>query len=51
MNLDLREIPAVYINLERDADKNKSMKSMLTECGFKNIIRVDGEYTPDRPLA
>ena len=51
MNLDLREIPAIYINLESDVDKNESMKSMLTECGFKNIIRVDGEYIPDRPLA
>ena len=40
MNLDLREIPAVYINLDSDVDKNESMKSMLTECGFKNIIRV-----------
>ena len=51
MNLDLREIPAVYINLEKDVDKNESMKSMLNECGFKNIIRVDAEYTPDNPLA
>jgi len=24
---------------------------MLNECGFKNIIRVEGKYTPDRPLA
>ena len=51
MNLDLREIPAVYINLDSDVDKNESMKSMLTECGFKNIIRIEGQYIPDRPLA
>jgi len=51
MNLDLREIPAVYINLNQDVDKNESMKSMLNKCGFKNIIRVDAEYTPDNPLA
>ena len=51
MNLDLKEIPAIYINLEKDVDKNESMKSMLNDCGFKNIIRVDAEYTPDNPLA
>ncbi len=51
MNLDLREIPAIYINLESDVDKNKNMQSMLKDCGFKNIIRISGEYTPDRPLA
>ena len=51
MNLDLKEIPAIYINLEKDVDKNESMKSMLNDCGFKNIIRVDAEYTPDNSLA
>ena len=38
MNLDLREIPAVYINLESDVEKNNNMQSMLNECGFENII-------------
>ena len=51
MNLDLREIPAVYINLEKDVDRNESIKSVLTECGFKNIIRLNAECFPDRPLA
>ena len=51
MNLDLRDIPAVYINLDQDVEKNESMKSMLNQCGFKHIIRVEGKYTPDRPLA
>ena len=51
MNLELKDIPAIYINLDKDVDKNESMKSMLNECGFKNIIRVEGKYTPDRPLA
>ena len=51
MNLELKDIPAIYINLEKDVDKNESMKSMLNDCGFKNIIRVDAEYTPDNPLA
>ena len=51
MNLELNDIPAIYINLEKDVDKNESMKTMLNDCGFKNIIRVDAEYTPDNPLA
>ena len=51
MNLDLRDIPAIYINLESDIEKNKNMQSMLKECGFKNIIRLNAERFPDRPLA
>ena len=51
MNLELKDIPAIYINLDKDVDKNESMKSMLNQCGFNNIIRVDAEYTPDNPLA
>ena len=51
MNLDLREIPAVYINLESDVEKNENMQSMLNKCGFENIIRLNAERFPDRPLA
>ena len=50
MNLDLREIPAVYINLEQDVERKNSIVDVLDECGFENIIRVDGEFTPDRPV-
>ena len=50
MNLDLRDIPAIYINLEKDVDKNQNMKSMLNQYGFNNIIRLNAEYTPDNPL-
>ena len=38
MNLDLREIPAVYMNLEQHVEKNENMQNILKECGFKNII-------------
>ena len=38
MNLDLRDIPAVYINLAQDKERNESMKLVLNDCGFKNII-------------
>jgi hypothetical protein len=51
MNLDLREIPAVYINLEQHTEKNEQMKNLLKSCGFKTIIRSEGVYRPDNPPA
>ena len=50
-NLDLRDIPAVYINLAQETERNESMKLVLNDCGFKNIIRVEAKHTPSRPLA
>ena len=51
MNLDLRKIPAVYINLDRDTEKNRRMQSMLSELGFETVIRVEAYSFPDRHLA
>ena len=51
MNLDLREIPAVYINLEQHTEKNEQMKNLLKSCGFKTIIRSEGVYRPDNHAA
>lgn len=52
MNLDLRKIPAIYINLQRDIEKNEYMKNMLTELGFETIIRVEAtEFPADKHLA
>lgn len=51
MNLDLREVPAIYMNLEHHADKNNNMQKILKGCGFKNIIRVEGVLRPDNPVA
>ena len=47
MNLDLREIPAVYINLLQDTGRNRDMKKLLKKCGFKTVLRIDAEYTPN----
>lgn len=49
--LDLRKIPAIYINLQRDIEKNEYMHDMLTQLGFENIIRVEASEFPDRHLA
>ena len=51
MNLDLRTIPAIYINLKKDIKKDFEMKRLMVDFGFKNVIRVEGNFTPDRPLA
>ena len=51
MHIDLREIPAVYINLPRHTEKNESMQTLLRECGFRYTIRVDGVNRPDNPIA
>ena len=51
MNLDLREIPAIYMNLEQHVKKNDNMQKILKECGFKNIIRVEGVPRPDNTVA
>ena len=51
MNLDLREIPAVYMNLQQHIEKNENMQKILKECEFKNIIRIEGIARPDNPVA
>lgn len=47
MNLDLREIPAIYINLDKDVEKRERMESQLKELGFKTIIRLSATYDND----
>ena len=52
MNLDLRKIPAIYINLQKDMEKNEHMYNMLTELGFETIIRVEAsQFLPEKHLA
>ena len=52
MNLDLRKVPAIYINLPKDTDKNEYMYNMLSELGFETIIRIEAsEFPLDRHLA
>lgn len=51
MKIDLRKVPAVYMNLKQHTEKNEQMQSLLKECGFETIIRVEGPYRPDNPPA
>jgi hypothetical protein len=51
MKIDLRKVPAVYMNLKQHTEKNEQMQNLLKECGFETIIRVEGSYRPDNPPA
>ena len=41
MNLDLREIPFYYINLERDTERRERVEEILKPLGIKSITRID----------
>lgn len=51
MNLDLRKIPTIYINLQKDTDKNEQVSSMLKNLEFKNVIRLNAFSFPEKPLS
>jgi len=46
MKLDLRQIPVLYINLDRDVENRKNIEKFLTESEFEHIIRVPGVVHP-----
>ena len=47
MNLDLREIPVVYINMDKDVDKRERIENHIDRLGFKTKIRVPGVVHQD----
>ena len=47
MNLDLRDIPVVYINMDKDVDKRKRIENHIDRLGFKTKIRVPGVVHED----
>ena len=51
MNLDLREIPVVYINMDKDVDKRERIENHIDRLGFKTKIRVPGVVHEDVALA
>lgn len=51
MKIDLRKIPAVYMNLEQHKEKNENMQSMLSEIGFESIQRIEGVLDSKNPTA
>ena len=51
MNLDLRELPVVYINMDKDVEKRKRIENYIDTIGFKNKIRVVGVQHMEGPRA
>jgi hypothetical protein len=51
MKIDLRKVPAVYMNLKQHTEKSEQMQNLLKECGFETIIRTEGAYKPHNPPA
>ena len=41
-SINLTEIPAHYINLKKDVEKNENVSKVLTNLGFRSISRHDG---------
>ncbi len=42
MTLDLRKLPAYYINLEREIGKREKTERLLSSCGFEKVTRIEG---------
>ena len=42
-NLDLREIPFYYVNLERQPERKERMDDLLTHMEIKNVSRIDAK--------
>jgi hypothetical protein len=51
MKIDLRQIPAVYMNLEKHIEKNERMYSMLSTMGFNAIERIEGVLDSENSVA
>lgn len=48
MQIDLRQIPVIYINLDKDIEKKEKIEKQLNDAGFTNVIRFAG-YEIDTP--
>jgi GR25 family glycosyltransferase involved in LPS biosynthesis len=51
MKINLLDIPVYYISLEDQYETHTRMKNMLTELGFKNIIKFEAQRHPNGKVA
>lgn len=42
MQIDLRDIPTYFINLDEHLEKRNSTEKLLSDLGFKNVTRISG---------
>jgi hypothetical protein len=51
MQIDLKNIPTVYINMDKDKTRNKEMLDLGKNLGIKNYSRSTGVYIEGHPMA
>jgi len=51
MKIDLRKLPAVYMNGEQHTEKSQNMQSMLSRMGFEDIRRTEGVLDSENSVA
>lgn len=45
MRLKITDLPVLYINLEKDIQRRRTLERKLAEKGFGNVIRIEGVRT------
>lgn len=50
MKINLKTTPVIYINMDKDVNRNESMKDLINEFGFTKHFRSSGTYTPGDSL-
>jgi hypothetical protein len=51
MKIDLKEIKTYYINLDKDKDRDLSMKSLIKDFEFDDAHRFSGTYKEKNPIS
>ena len=51
MQINISSLPIVYINMDRQEDRNFNMIQIGKDLDFKNYSRVQGVDTPSHPIA
>lgn len=50
MKINLKTVPVIYINMDKDTERNESMKNLVNDFGFTKTFRSSGVYTQGDPL-
>lgn len=51
MNINLKTMPTIYINMDKDNAKNKDMVKLGEDLQLASYIRSSGTYLPGHPMA
>lgn len=50
MKINLKNVPVIYINMDKDVERNESMKNLINKFEFTKYFRSAGEYVPGDSL-